>query len=764
MKKLLREHIYMLLLLMGSHISAQNFDNYQQLKSTGTVPQNFIKSSEQKAEDQIDNEINQGGKHKYKRQKKTFIIESNYTIDELLLSGRVLFNDTVGRYCNKIVDNLLKDDTTLRSQISVYVVKSSVVNAFTTSNGIIFINLGLIAKLNSEAELAFVLCHEIIHYKNKHVLTEFDITQDIKRGKGSFRNASFTDKLLAQSMFSKELETEADIEGLKLFLRSKYSLTAANGVFDVLQYSHIPFSNIPFNKSFLETGTLKLPASYQLKETREVVGEVKDDLLGTHPGIALRRDTIKKSIDSIPNEGRVNFLSDSNSFIFIREISRFEVTEFFLESRQYEAALYSAYSLLDKHKNSIYLQKAVNRALYGLAKYLSVKNRYKEIHRDFMKVQGGQQQIYFLYSRLKSSEACVVSMNYAWSLKRKYPGDDELASIANDILLVAVDNFFPKRDFFSDKPNTLNPKDTSSTIIDFKMVDEAELKSVAKQKRKRRVVEGEKVQQTKTVPSYLSFALGEIVKDKEFAKNYDELTKTRRKRFSEIRERRKDEYKEKAKREYEKQLSKGQPMGIQKIVFVNPFYYKVSIGYNTETFKNVEAEKSQANFNKNMKDVAEAAGIDYVLLDKKNLEETGSDAFNDISTLSSWIEEYYDHGDSMHFSNYKREEIKSLITKYKTKYFCWTGIIATRSPNNNRWKNYGRLTLGVTLPPLLPYLIYKMTQPLFYTFHYTIIINLETGKAEYLQLHEYKSKDRNDVTQASLYDLFLQISAPKNAQ
>ena len=738
-------------------LTAQDFNNYSLLKSSGKVPETFMKSARQKAEEQINTTL-EGARHK--RKKKEFIKESNYMIDDLLLSGRVLFNDPIGRYCNKIVDTLLRNDTALRNHIEVYVVKSAVVNAFTTSNGIIFIDMGLIAKLNSEAELAFVLCHEIIHYKNKHSMTEFDLTEDINNGKGSFRNTTFNDKLLAKSMFSKELEKEADMEGLKIFLNSPYSIDAAPGVFDILQYSHIPFSNVAFNKSFIETENFRLPEAYQLKQTREVVGDVEEDSLGTHPGTGLRREAIKNALDGVSNAGRVRFTGDSSAFIKLKEIAKFEVTEFYLEDRDYEAALYAAYALLQDYPGSIYLKKAVNRSLYGLAKYQSVSGRFKEIHYDYMKVQGGHQEVYFLYSRLKASEACVASLSYAWRLKKKYPQDAEIASIADDIMLTAVDNYFPKRSFFSNVADTVSYKDTSLTVIDFKAIDEAEAKSVTRQRGKKKGSEVNKSKQTKTVPAFLKYSLADIVDDPEFAKKYDALSKSKRQRIADAREKNAEKYKQQELKDYKKELQKGKPMGIDRIAFVNPFYYKISMGFTSVKVKNEAGEEAQEVFSKNVNDIAAISGLDYVMLDKKHLEEQGADAFNDIATLSSWIEEYYEHGDSMHFANYKRAEIKSLIDKYHTPYFCWTGIIAVRTPNMNIVGRYGRIILGLVMLPILPYEIYKASIPNYYTLHYSIIVNLSTGKSEYLQMHNYSSKDRNDVVQESIYDLCHQIKTP----
>lgn len=56
------------------------------------------------------------------------------------------------------------------------VIKSPIVNAFSTPGGFIFITTGALAQMKNEAELAAVLAHEVGHVTQKHILKE------VKRG------------------------------------------------------------------------------------------------------------------------------------------------------------------------------------------------------------------------------------------------------------------------------------------------------------------------------------------------------------------------------------------------------------------------------------------------------------------------------------------------------------------------------------------------------------------------------------------------------
>ncbi len=739
MKKPFPAILLVALVLLSINLPAQDFNDYKFLKSTGKVPANFIKSTKQKSDEEIKKTFEGQKRARYKSQKKAFILEGNFAIDELLLSGRVLFNDSVGQYANKIVDILLKDDPKLRREIEVYVVKSSVVNAFTTSRGTIFINLGLISKLHSEAELAYVLCHEIIHYKNKHVMSEFEVTQDIKRGNGSFANTNYGDMLLAKSIFSKELEKEADIQGLEIFRKSKYNLTATTGVFDVLQYAHIPYKDAEFNTSFLEFESYKFPIAYLLAETQKVVANTKDDSFSTHPGIDLRRDTIKSILKGVSNQDRVNYQIDSGKFDRIREIARFEIAEYYIESRQYEAAIYHAYLLLQSHPDSRYLQKIIMRGLYGLAKYSAEnKKRFEEVHQVYEDMEGKQQEIFYLFYKLNEHEMYTIALNYAWRLKKKYPGDEEINAIADEEFTTMVDDYFPAKDFFSTTPNTaVASKDSTVEMTVVKFSDKSES------------------HKTDSVPAYTKYAFVTLLKDDAFLHTYDSIAVGRKKRAEEKARWNTEAEQDRRKKIRKKRLRKGHQLGVDKVVIVNPFYYKINSGLFSR-YDQLGSEKAQAELSKEITEMAAEADLTYELLDKKHLEENGAQAFNDNALLSSFIKEYYAHG-SMDFINYKRPEIKELIARHKTKYFCWTGVISQ--------KEFDPLVMvktieAVFLFPMAPYLFYKAYGTHNTTYQYSLVINLETGETCYYQLHAYKMKDRRDVVKTSLYDLFMQFKTP----
>nr|MDQ3046945.1 M48 family metalloprotease [Bacteroidota bacterium] len=131
---------------------AQLSKDYTPLTSSGALPEEFIKTAKSLSEEELKT-IGYGNDRTAKQQ---FIISSNYFLRDLLLSGDVLINDPLGAYVNKVADELLKNDPELRKQIHIYVIKSPHVNAHAFDKGFIFVNTGLLAQLENEAQLAYV--------------------------------------------------------------------------------------------------------------------------------------------------------------------------------------------------------------------------------------------------------------------------------------------------------------------------------------------------------------------------------------------------------------------------------------------------------------------------------------------------------------------------------------------------------------------------------------------------------------------------------
>ncbi len=127
---------------------------------------------------------------------------------------------------------------------------SKTVNAFALPGGQIFVTLGLLKQLKTEAQLAGVLGHEMGHVIERHTAEQMAKSQlgkmlivaagstatDSYQGQGNAPAviASFVNQVI-QLRYGRKDESEADIWGLKLMSQAGFDPTAMIGVMEVLK-------------------------------------------------------------------------------------------------------------------------------------------------------------------------------------------------------------------------------------------------------------------------------------------------------------------------------------------------------------------------------------------------------------------------------------------------------------------------------------------------------------------------------------------------
>ena len=128
--------------------------------------------------------------------------------------------------------------------LRIYVMRDASLNAAMLPSGMMLVNTGLLARVRDEAQLAAVLAHEAGHYFRRHSL-------DLHRANGrksamvtSAGSATYSvdpnsintwDLInraveMSRSLFSRDLESEADAYGLTLMVRAGYRPRAAQAI------------------------------------------------------------------------------------------------------------------------------------------------------------------------------------------------------------------------------------------------------------------------------------------------------------------------------------------------------------------------------------------------------------------------------------------------------------------------------------------------------------------------------------------------------
>jgi predicted Zn-dependent protease len=115
-------------------LAGQDFDRYQRIQPQAPLPPEVYLSSSE-----LWSRSMQAG---LSGAEQRFLREHAYTLRQLFLSGKVLFNDPLSQYVGEVGRFLLKDQPRWRDSLRFFVVRSPAPNAFTAHNGVILINLG----------------------------------------------------------------------------------------------------------------------------------------------------------------------------------------------------------------------------------------------------------------------------------------------------------------------------------------------------------------------------------------------------------------------------------------------------------------------------------------------------------------------------------------------------------------------------------------------------------------------------------------------
>lgn len=90
--------------------------------------------------------------------------------ERLFVGASVIEEGAQYDYTRSLAESLLSDDLKQRPQLQVHILDEPIPNAMVIPGGHVFVTTGLLADIETENELAFVLAHELGHYDNRDTL------------------------------------------------------------------------------------------------------------------------------------------------------------------------------------------------------------------------------------------------------------------------------------------------------------------------------------------------------------------------------------------------------------------------------------------------------------------------------------------------------------------------------------------------------------------------------------------------------------------
>ena len=311
-------------------------------------------------------------------------------IKDLLTTSRSVTSPEAHGYLQSVLKKIVSANDELNGlDVRVVFSRDWWPNAYSIGDGTIMINAGLLIYLNNEAELAFVLCHELSHYYLNHsgksikkyieTLHSEEFQKELKRlSKEQYRVNQQLEKLAKSMVFdsrshSRNNEVEADLQAFNFLKRTGYDCHAIISSLEILDriddsslYKPLDieqvfsFADYPFKKKWIQKESTIFS---QLDENESPLSQKEKDSLKTHPDCSKRILALNDSVQSVKTQGK-RFLFDENLFNKLKKDFFIEMTEQCYRNDNLSRNLY--YSLLMVQAN-----ENIPVAVYSVARCLN---------------------------------------------------------------------------------------------------------------------------------------------------------------------------------------------------------------------------------------------------------------------------------------------------------------------------------------------------------------------------------------------------------
>lgn len=351
----------------------------------------------------------------------------------------MMFDDPIQQKLNAVLNKIYEANPQLPREVFVYGFRSEAPNAVSFGDGTICIMLGLLERLETEDELAFVICHELAHYYQKHSdkrfeeLAKLNYDNTLKKQISAVRSSPYRQYSKLKAIFnglgmsltrhSRGSENEADSVGLTYFLKTSYNPLAAIRTMQILDKADKGPSqqNIDFKKHFDFKEFPFKPAWISYSKSDIVYAPLTEDgdsdTLKTHPNCQKRIARLKRqlkvqSLDSAQ-------LTEGVPFTSIADISAFEMINSHDHFKQYGKSLFRALLLMERFPENVYLHAKVPQSLYRI--YKAQKDHQPPVV-DLPNARADENYDRFVtfVHNLRTFELAALSYHYATTRKPEY--------------------------------------------------------------------------------------------------------------------------------------------------------------------------------------------------------------------------------------------------------------------------------------------------------------------------------------------------------
>lgn len=379
------------------------------------------------------------------------VYENRYNqLTDRFFNDNFFYDSRITTYFQNIFQEILDANPDIPNyELRLMISRSPIPNASSWGEGTITLNIGLIRRLENESQVAFVLCHELVHYMRNHsnlaiakrieMFNSRETKEEIKKIKNSEYNQNamiadlMKDMMYDNSRHSRYNESEADSIALVYMKNTKYDLAESMTCMKILdeidEDKYSQNSNLDYAK-LLNTAGYPFKERWLKKEELMTFGEVKEektwneDSLKTHPECSIRILNLNRQTQNLSQSGHSKFVQPETSFYQMVAMADFEMVEQAYVYGNLSRAIYYALQLLEKYPDNIYLNTVIARCFQQIYDVRMMHKAYNFVDLPANYYKDDYKQLLDIIQNLRSKEALEISYHLLEQHKDKFINDE----------------------------------------------------------------------------------------------------------------------------------------------------------------------------------------------------------------------------------------------------------------------------------------------------------------------------------------------------
>ena len=382
-------------------------------------------------------------------------------VADLLQSSRSVTDQQAHNYLQAVLKKIVEANPELKAkEVRLIFSRDWWPNAYSMGEGTLTVNAGLMVFLDNEAELVYVICHELSHYylehsdraikKNVETYNSPAFQEELKRlskqeyGANKQLEAMLKKFAFSSRQHSRENESEADMQAFIFMKKTGYDCNAITTCLQLLdsideKFLYKPvdveqafnFSAYPFKKKWIQKESSIFSA---MKNDESPLTKKEKDSLKTHPDCSIRIAKLKDQI-SKENVGK-KFIVDETLFQKLKKDFFIELTEEQFDRKNMSRNLYYSLQILQSGENTPFAVLSIARCL----NYIYDSQKDHQVGTVTDKETRGYPEDYNLLLRMldKLRLEEIANLNYNFCIK--YEGQLSLYKGFNEELQKARKN------------------------------------------------------------------------------------------------------------------------------------------------------------------------------------------------------------------------------------------------------------------------------------------------------------------------------------